>query len=182
MTVEKSFFDGRKKTGDAVVVHDPLTGLFNRGFWRLVAEREIARARRHGGSLSVVAVSIDRFMEMSVERGHEAGDAILKAVAEAIESRLRKEDLVARVGLEEFLILLPGTSVEEAYKCAEDVRAAVGQVRGGPGHPIGRIDVSFGIAAFPQNGETPEALREAAEGALTCAKEEGRHRAVVAGG
>lgn len=183
MTVEKAFFDDeRKMTGDAIVVHDPLTGLFDRRFWKLVAEREIARARRHGVSLSAVAVSVDRFMQVSGEMGHEAADAVLKGVAEAVGSRLRKEDLVARVGLEEFLILLPGATVEEAYKCAEDVREAIGRIRSvQEGRPVKKIDVSFGIASFPQNGETPEALREAAEGALACAKEEGRHRAVVAG-
>ncbi len=163
-------------------LQDPLTGLFNRRYLEDRLDREVRRARRRGLPLSLVMLDLDHFKRINDTQGHEAGDRVLQAVAEALETTLRAEDVAARYGGEEFTVLLPATALEEACWVAEKLRGAVGRLRVRyAGLVLPGVTVSAGVAALPEEGEgdAGELLR-LADAALYDAKEEGRDRLVAA--
>ncbi len=163
-------------------LQDPLTGLFNRRYLEDRLDREVRRARRRGLPLSLVMLDLDHFKRINDTQGHEAGDRVLQAVAEALETTLRAEDVAARYGGEEFTVLLPGTPLEEACWVAEKLRGAVGRLRvRHAGLILPGVSVSAGVAALPEDGEgdAGELLR-LADAALYDAKEGGRDRLVAA--
>ena len=151
---------------------DALTGLLNRrGFEERFAV-EVARATRAGARLAVVTFDLDHFKRVNDERGHEAGDRALAALAAVIRDRARAGDLAARWGGEEFVVVLPGAEADAARAFAERVRAALAATALG-------VTVSAGVGA----GEPPldpRALLSAADAALYAAKRAGRDRTVVA--
>jgi two-component system cell cycle response regulator len=154
---------------------DALTGLPNRRAFEEDLAREVARAARTGAPLSVIALDVDRFKAVNDAHGHAAGDAVLRAVAVRTGGAIRAGDLLARVGGEEFAILLPGADLARAAEAAERVRAALAAV---PVEAAGRalpVTASFGCAALAP-GEAPEALLARADGRLYEAKREGRNR------
>jgi diguanylate cyclase (GGDEF)-like protein len=106
-------------------IKDPLTGLFNRRHMQLFAEQEFQRALRFKHSLSLVMLDIDDFKKINDTFGHYAGDAILRNIAEIIKQSIRSIDTPIRYGGEEFLLILPNTNKENAYKTAERIRKAV---------------------------------------------------------
>ncbi len=148
---------------------DPLTGLANRRGWGEVLRREIARADRDDGPLSVALVDIDRFKEFNDHYGHAAGDRLLKQAASSWSSQIREMDLIARHGGEEFAVLLPGARAADATSVVERVRSSA---------PAG-ITISGGVAQR-QPGESPEALLARADAAMYRAKREGRDAIRVA--
>jgi two-component system cell cycle response regulator len=158
---------------------DVLTGLANRRHADDVLRSSIASARRHHRAMSAVLVDIDRFKSVNDAHGHAAGDAVLREVAERLSAGLREEDLAARWGGEEFLLLLPDSP--DATVVCERLRASISD------RPINvhgllelRVSASFGWA--PWTGEeTGEALVGRADVALYAAKAEGRNRVVGAG-
>ena len=107
--------------GSGVVFRDSLTGLYNRQFFTEVAEKEIARARRHKRPLALAFFDIDNFKRINDTRGHQAGDELLQQIAGAILENCRNSDLAARWGGDEFVILLPETSQAGAQLLADRI-------------------------------------------------------------
>jgi two-component system, cell cycle response regulator len=130
----------------------------------------VSGARRHGRPLAVAMVDLDGFKAVNDRHGHDAGDQVLVAAAEALQRALRAEDVLGRLGGEEFLALLPDTGEEAAARTAERLRAAVARAGG----PV-RVTASVGWAVL-RSGEAPDELVRRADDALYAAKEEGRDR------
>jgi diguanylate cyclase (GGDEF)-like protein len=157
---------------------DPLTGLYNqRAFFRQCAV-EFGRGERSGASVSIVMLDLDFFKKINDDHGHPYGDQILLGVADALRDSVRKQDTVARMGGEEFAMLLPETDATTAYELAERARAAIAgvPVNGNP------LSCSAGVAAMSSGDTTaPLDLLELADKALYQAKHLGRDRTVEAG-
>ncbi len=162
-------------------IRDPLTGLFNRRFMEVTLERELARSERNGAPLGVIMLDIDKFKDFNDSFGHEAGDKMLKAIGAFLPAHVRKEDVVCRYGGEEFIIILPGASLEASADRARKVCQEIRPLRVEHDRTaLGPISFSLGVAAFPLHGSTGMAVVQAADMALLKAKKEGRARVVVA--
>ncbi len=158
---------------------DPLTGLPNRAALSERLEQEVARRHRDGGDLLLAVLDIDHFKRINDDFGHLAGDKVLKIIAGELRKRLRQADFIARFGGEEFVVLLPATSLEAGRQLLERLRAAIAAC---PFHFKGEplsITCSAGITAFEGN-EAGEAVFERADQALYRAKRAGRDRLEVA--
>lgn len=164
-------------------IRDPLTGLFNRRYMEETLTLEIARATRSGVPLSVVMCDIDHFKRFNDEFGHDAGDAVLQAVAAELKKQFRSGDVICRFGGEEFTIIAPGTTAQVLMDRVEQVRQAVGEITvRQKGRTLGLISMSFGIASWASGMDgNGEALIQAADVALYQAKREGRNRVIVNG-
>jgi diguanylate cyclase (GGDEF)-like protein len=162
-------------------VRDPLTGLFNRRYMEETLEREIARAGRAKGPVSIIMLDVDHFKHFNDTFGHEAGDIILREIGDCLRSGVRAEDIACRYGGEEFTLIMPAASAEVALQRAEHLRD---QVRGlavqRRGTALGQITASLGVAAYPLNGESGGDVLAAADVALYEAKRTGRNRVIVA--
>ena len=156
---------------------DELTNLANRRALSRRLEREIERARRFHHALSVVAIDIDFFKNLNDTCGHPTGDAALVAVAEHLQSSVRRIDTVARTGGEEFLVLLPETTTDEALLVAEKLRAQIAghEIPGGTTQPLGHLTISLGVAQLLLDEDGATLLARADE-ALYAAKRHGRDR------
>lgn len=165
---------------EALAITDPLTGLFNRRRLADVLKREWALARRYGNHLACIMIDIDHFKQVNDSYGHDAGDAVLKAAARALEGSLREVDLAARYGGEEFAVLLPQTDREGALVLARRLHAAFRQLESAVGNEKLRITASFGVATQQDvpEGEAEDLIR-AADAALYSAKRGGRDRVVA---
>lgn len=162
-------------------IRDPLTGLFNRRYMEEFLEREVHRAQRGQRPMGVIMLDIDCFKQVNDTWGHDAGDAVLRELGGLLKAKLRIGDIACRYGGEEFILILPEASLEDARRRAEQLREAVKRLRvSHRGQTLEPIDVSLGVAAFPDHGETAEALIPAADAALYRAKAEGRDRVMVA--
>lgn len=149
---------------------DALTGLTNRRAFDEGLAREAALVNRGLGPLSLVALDVDHFKSFNDTFGHPAGDDVLRRVASAVRSCCRATDVPARVGGEEFAVILPGTDTAGALVLAERIRQAV---EAGP-WPLRPVTASLGVATLGPGG--PEKLIEAADRALYQAKRSGRNR------
>jgi diguanylate cyclase (GGDEF)-like protein len=162
-------------------IRDPLTGLFNRRFVDEYFVQELARAQRAKRQISVVALDIDHFKRINDTYGHSAGDAVLKSVSGILRAHVRDSDVASRVGGEEFLLLLAESPLQFAAMRAEDIRSAIHETSiHFEDKSLGPITASFGAAAYPDHGRTPDALFRAADEALYSAKNSGRNRVVSA--
>lgn len=156
--------------------HDPLTGLLNRRSMQSRMGSEATRVARYGGQFALLSIDIDHFKRVNDTRGHPAGDRVLCEVASTLRQLVRKVDSVARVGGEEFWVLLPATDAPGAVHMAQRMRIAV---RDGPQS----VTVSIGVATtalVASHHETVEALLHRVDDALYRAKREGRDRVVLA--
>jgi diguanylate cyclase (GGDEF)-like protein len=152
---------------------DPLTGLFNRRAMEERLSAELSRTHRHQIRTSVVMADVDRFKMVNDTLGHAAGDRLLIEIATALRQQCRSLDAVGRMGGDEFLIILPMTSADEAQVFASRVQRAVALV--GKAHPeFGRPTLSMGIAEAPRHGASAEVIFGAADAALYRAKRAGR--------
>ncbi|GAB1597110.1 GGDEF domain-containing protein [Lysobacter claricitrinus] len=160
------------------LVHcDPLTGLFNRRSLFDYAQREQARSERYGTPLALVMVDIDAFKSVNDTYGHAAGDDVICETAVRVACGLRDVDTAFRLGGEEFLLLLPSTSLQDAVAVAERLRAAICDT---PIPAIGRaVTASFGVSELMRGREDWEAAMRRADAALYRAKDEGRNRVVA---
>ncbi len=150
--------------------HDPLTGLPNRHQLQLDLQYAIAHATQTGEGLAVLYLDLDGFKEVNDRDGHDAGDHLLREVAQRLQQGLRQGDLVARVGGDEFVVLLPGCrDVEVARAVADDLRARLSPPCTLP-DGLFRLDASVGIACFPADGTDPDALLAHADRAMYAAK------------
>jgi diguanylate cyclase (GGDEF)-like protein len=149
---------------EAAARSDPLTGLPNRLVWAERLPRELARAARHGRPVTVALLDLDHFKSFNDEHGHQAGDRQLRAVAAAWREELRDNDLLCRYGGEEFALLLPRTTLEEARAAIEQLRRAT------PGQTC-----SAGMAEW-DGAEDMDSLLARADRGLYDAKSSGRDR------
>jgi diguanylate cyclase len=161
---------------------DPLTGLNNRrGFERCAIELELQQGDLEGTAL--LMADIDHFKTVNDVHGHLLGDKVLRAVAHALKSNVKGRDVTARLGGEEFAVLLPETPADGATRLAQQICAIVSHGRikkgGGDGSTIGQVTLSIGIAVATQ-GESLESLMERADAALYSAKRAGRNRVQLA--
>lgn len=156
---------------------DRLTGLDNRGAFESRLMDELARAARYDRPFALAVVDIDHFKSLNDTRGHAEGDRRLCVVAALLRRRIRKSDVAARYGGDEFALLLPETSPQEAVALLEQIRLGVATHRGlveGPSEHA--LTCSAGIAAWPEDGTTAPDLLAAADVRLYQAKREGRNR------
>jgi diguanylate cyclase (GGDEF)-like protein len=158
-------------------IRDPLTGLYNRRFLDENLGREMSRSRRTGNPLSVIVLDIDHFKRFNDSLGHDAGDAVLIDLARLLTEQARDMDLPCRLGGEEFLVVLPRTSIEQAMLAAERLRKAVSDMNVEyRGQPLHGVTVSLGVASYPDHADEAERLIKAADQALYRAKHAGRDR------
>jgi diguanylate cyclase (GGDEF)-like protein len=156
---------------------DGLTGLKNRRFLDEALAREIDRAQRQERPLSVLICDIDHFKRFNDTYGHEAGDTVIKTVAEHLAEVFRHTDIVCRYGGEEFVIVLPGALAEDCRQRAEALRARVAALDlQHEGQTLGSITLSAGIASWPEMIADPSELLTQADQALYRAKQAGRNR------
>ncbi|HHN74650.1 MAG TPA: GGDEF domain-containing protein [Acidobacteria bacterium] len=162
----------------SLALRDPLTGLFNRRAFEAFIERESQGAQRSGRSLTLIMIDLDEFKPVNDRFGHPAGDALLKGVAEVLLSNLRRSDIVARIGGDEFAVLLPETTLDAGVKLARRLRNALAsaQIEGGAKDVRLRTRGSFGVAELGLSGGCASGLVEAADRALYSAKRRGGHR------
>ncbi|HEY3644557.1 MAG TPA: GGDEF domain-containing protein, partial [Gammaproteobacteria bacterium] len=161
-------------------VRDPMTGLFNRGYFDTLLDFEIERAKRYKRRFALVMVDADHFKRVNDTHGHPTGDAVLRALARALRMGVRQSDVVVRYGGEEFLLLLHETDDGSAFDKAELLRQNVGKLilKPGTGHTI-KLTVSAGIAQYPDDGATSRSLLSTADQRLLRAKQAGRNRVVA---
>lgn len=159
-------------------ITDPLTGLLNRRYLIERLAEELKRSKRQEFPMSFMMIDIDDFKLYNDRNGHQAGDLALEMTAQCLKSALRGADVASRYGGEEFCILLPQTTLEEATAIAERIRRRVLRMRfpHGKTQPLGAVTVSIGVSAFQQGQETPETIIEAADRALYLSKSRGKNR------
>ncbi|RON09738.1 GGDEF domain-containing protein [Pseudomonas brassicacearum] len=159
---------------------DPLTGADNRRRFMERVEAEIGRTNRGGAPFSVLALDLDNFKSINDRFGHQIGDDILKGFVQKCLDSIRPYDGVARVGGEEFMILLPQTSLEGAGVIAERLRTTVANTSFNSGlQRISVVTVSIGISQSGRDGDTIEAILRVADQRLYHAKHQGRNRVVT---
>jgi diguanylate cyclase (GGDEF)-like protein/PAS domain S-box-containing protein len=162
-------------------IRDPLTGLFNRRYMEETFERERYRADRDGNTIGAIMLDLDHFKKFNDTFGHDGGDAILKEFSQLALARTRTEDIVCRYGGEEFLIVLPGASLEDTNNKAENLLAAIRNIAViSRGRELGPVSASMGVALYPNHGDTVRSLIRAADDALYQAKAHGRDRVILA--
>ncbi len=163
-------------------IRDPLTGLFNRRYLEESLRLEIVRAERGQFPLSIIMFDIDYFKKINDAFGHEAGDVVLRAVADFLKQGVREVDIPCRYGGEEFTLILPNTGLKDAVDRAERLREGLKRCAvHHDGRPLGRVTASLGVAAFPDHGTTGDEVLQSADAALYQAKEAGRDRVMAAG-
>ena len=155
---------------------DALTGILNRRAFEERFEEELAAAARAGRPLTVAVGDLDGFKLVNDRLGHQAGDDALRRVTRELAKWKRRSDVTARIGGEEFALLLPGVNEQGAIALADRVRLGIQEVFAADSVPI---TISFGIAVFPAQGDDAATLLRAADQALYAAKEMGRNRCVV---
>jgi diguanylate cyclase (GGDEF)-like protein len=161
---------------------DPLTGLYNRRFLMGFLQRELDRARRAATPVAAIMLDLDHFKRINDTFGHAAGDLVLTEIAGLLKRHIRGSDMVCRLGGEEFVLILPGASLDGARQRAENIRNLVkSSDLKYHEQPLGTITASLGVALFPDHAEEGESLLHAADEALYEAKSAGRDRVVVSG-
>ena len=161
-------------------VTDELTGVANRRSFLETLDNELRRAQRFGSPLGLVFADLDNFKLVNDRYGHQAGDDVLRAFADVVRGRIREIDLAARLGGEEFAVLLPETDAAGARALAESLRAAVAELVIWIGPNAIRVTASFGVAAYPETDGADE-LMTAADLALYSAKRQGKNRVIAVG-
>lgn len=159
-----------------LVSRDGLTGAYNRRRYEEEAHREVARAGRYGRPLSLILFDLDEFKEINDRHGHLCGDAVLKQVVELASGFLRPEQVLARVGGEEFAILSPEVDIDRALILAEKLCRAIAQHEFACGSRRLQLTASFGVSALKRSITSAHRLYEAADRALYIAKQGGRNR------
>jgi len=164
-----------------LATHDALTELYNRRHFVELVDKEIARAQRHGRPLVMCIIDVDLFKPVNDQYGHIAGDGVLRQLAALVRGFVRGEDIAARIGGEEFAVLLPESDIDAAHAFAERLREEVASEVFVLGGEPKRITISIGIAALGEGRDDRGSLMKAADEALYRAKDEGRNRVCVVG-
>ncbi|MEO8170294.1 MAG: CHASE domain-containing protein [Oxalobacteraceae bacterium] len=156
--------------------HDTLTSLPNRALFSDRLEQALAQAKRHDKRLALMFIDLDAFKPINDTMGHHVGDFLLKEVAARMQLHVRASDTVARIGGDEFVVLLP--SIEEpqdALVLAEVIRRAINQPFEMPNGKVLNVSSSIGVAVYPENGVDEIQLSRNADSAMYCAKQKGRN-------
>jgi diguanylate cyclase (GGDEF)-like protein/PAS domain S-box-containing protein len=160
-------------------IRDALTNVFNRRYLEETLDRELSRAEREKYPLCVIMMDLDFFKDVNDTYGHEAGDMVLKALANTVIQQSRHGDFVCRYGGEEFVLVMPNITMETARQRADTLHQAVNSMQ----IPYGVFNltttISMGVAMYPEHGKTKEELVRAADRAMYIAKNTGRNRVVV---
>ncbi|MFQ5641689.1 MAG: GGDEF domain-containing protein [bacterium] len=158
-------------------MRDELTNMFNRRYFNQRYERELQRAKRYQRALSIIMLDIDHFKIYNDLNGHLMGDKVLIQVAQTLENILRKADLFARFGGEEFIILLPEIGKDQARNVAEKLRRKIEKTNfsNEVSQPNGKITISLGLAVYPEDSTEAQELIKQADDALYQAKTLGRN-------
>lgn len=159
---------------------DPLTGLRNRRAFEETAQLEVLSAAREESSLALLMMDLDHFKKLNDTWGHALGDRALRAFGGVLLTVTGSSDSVARLGGEEFAVLLPGRSVRSALAVAERLRATVEGLRLSEGEELIRFTVSVGLSSLRRGEETMDAMMRRADHALYQAKRDGRNRVALA--
>jgi diguanylate cyclase (GGDEF)-like protein len=160
---------------------DPLTGLHNRRSMTDLATYEIVQRKRHGDPLSVVLADVDHFKQINDRHGHEVGDAVLAALSLALREAVREQDSIARWGGEEFLILMPQASLEQARMVADRLREQVSQMAFQAGGQPLTVTMTLGVSGHRMD-EALDQVISRADTALYQGKRDGRDQVVTAAG
>lgn len=164
-------------------IRDPLTGLFNRRFMEESLEREMQRAVRKNHPVSVLFIDLDHFKRFNDTFGHAAGDLVLRSIAELFCKVFRVDDVICRYGGEEFGIILPESSTENAAIRANALRGLTKKLQiQYKNQTLGMVTLSVGVATFPEHGSTAEELLKVADQCLYKSKSAGRDMVTVATG
>lgn len=156
-----------------IAYHDYLTGLPNRRFFEMMFKKDIASAKRHKQKIALLSIDIDDFKEINDQFGHNIGDEFLKCIAKRFQSQIRTEDLVARIGGDEFAIVAQIDESHDAEIICEKLIQEIQKPYKIKSHPIS-ASISLGIAIYPESGATFDALCKTADIALYKAKKTGK--------
>lgn len=165
-----------------LAMRDALTGLYNRREFLQHFGEEVLRAHRYTRPMSLLLIDVDHFKKVNDGHGHQVGDEVLRRIGGVLQSEIRKVDYAARYGGEEFVVVLPEMAAQAALDSAERLRGVLASapMEGSEGEPF-NITVSVGVAVFPDDGDTPDAMFKAADRAMYAAKRGGRNRVCRAG-
>lgn len=155
--------------------NDNLTGLFNKSFFLSTLEQQISIANRHSSELSVLFIDVDDFKEVNDIYGHQAGDLVLKNVANILLEETRSSDVVARYGGEEFVILMPHTDHLNAFVLAERIRKRVADNKQNLHGKKCHVTISGGLASFPFHSKTSHEIIKMSDSAMYRAKGAGKN-------
>ena len=179
LAMERAGWQQRANQYQLMSITDPLTGLHNRRYLEARLTEELSRSKRYDYPLSFMMIDIDDFKLYNDRNGHQAGDRALEITAQSLRAALRKVDVASRYGGEEFSILLPQTTLQEAGVIADRIRRKVigTPFAHGKSQPLGAVTVSIGLSAFSPALDSAEAIVRAADRALYHAKSHGKNRA-----
>ncbi len=160
---------------------DALTGLNNRNYLFHMAQNFVEKSIREGSPISIFLFDIDNFKHYNDTNGHDEGDTLLKELSEVIRTVTRKNSVIVRYGGEEFIVMLPGISKEDAFIYAERLREKIAEYpfRHRETQPLGRVSISGGVASFPVDGDSIYKVIQLADMSLYKAKAEGRNRVIL---
>lgn len=179
LAIERAGWQQRANKFQLMSITDPLTGLHNRRYLEARLTEELSRSKRYDYPLSFMMIDIDDFKLYNDRNGHQAGDRALEITAQCLRAALRKVDVASRYGGEEFSILLPQTTLQEAGVIADRIRRKITETpfTHGKSQPLGAVTVSIGLSAFSPALDSAEAIVRAADRALYHAKRHGKNRA-----
>jgi len=179
LALERASWQQRANQFQLMSITDPLTGLHNRRYLEARLTEELSRSKRYDYPLSFMMIDIDDFKVYNDRNGHQAGDRALEITAQCLRAALRKVDVASRYGGEEFSILLPQTTLQEAGVLADRIRRKIlgAQFPHGKSQPLGAVSVSIGLSTFSPSLDSAEAIVRAADRALYHAKSHGKNRA-----
>jgi diguanylate cyclase (GGDEF)-like protein len=162
-------------------IRDPLTGLFNRRYQEKSLERHLKYAQEHQQNLSIIMGDIDHFKSFNDKWGHQAGDIILVEIGKFLMHNIRQSDIACRYGGEELMLILPGTSLQEAKNLAEQLRLEIQKLSlNKPDQFLQKVTISLGVASFPEHGLSTLEITQSADAALYLAKAKGRNCVITA--
>ncbi len=162
-------------------IRDPLTGLFNRRYMEEILSRELMKAERTNRKFGVIMMDIDHFKSFNDIHGHDSGDSMLREFGSFLMNNIREYDIACRYGGEEFICILPETTLDNALERAEELRSDLMSFKAEHlGRPLGTVTISAGVAIYPDHGTTEATLVKAADEALYRAKNQGRNRVQAA--
>ena len=179
LAIERASWQQRANQFQLMSITDPLTGLHNRRYLEARLTEELSRSKRYNYPLSFMMIDIDDFKLYNDRNGHQAGDRALEITAQCLRAALRKVDVASRYGGEEFSILLPQTTLQEAGVLADRIRRKIlsAAFPHGKSQPLGAVTVSIGLSTFSASLDSAEAIVRAADRALYHAKGHGKNRA-----
>jgi diguanylate cyclase (GGDEF)-like protein/PAS domain S-box-containing protein len=161
-------------------IHDPLTDLYNRRYLEETLARDLYQVQRRNAPLSVVMLDLDGFKQFNDSFGHGAGDSVLRGLGHALRDHLRKSDISCRYGGDEFVLVLPDSSIADTLERLEQIRLFLKEFQILYGEQtLHMITLSAGIAQTPEHGMTAAGLLQAADEAMYAAKQAGGDRIVV---